>query len=425
MTNIFDRSVRLICTTKIQTVLAMILISCGGFGQVYALPHFTTQPTNQSVSLGANVTHLVSATTAAPPLSYQWRFDDAEIVGATKRSLILTNVQSANAGAYSVVVTDSSGSTNSQVARLEVDPTFRIITTGPIPTDGGTSVSASWGDYDNDGFVDLILGNITGSGFLYRNVGDGTFERLHTNVIGGLSLGGGPWADYDNDGFLDMYMVSGQDLGVHLYHNQGNGTLLLLTNATVIGPIVTNHTFSGSVAWGDYDNDGFVDAFVANGTFGGDKKSFLYHNQKNGTFIKVTAGNIVNDFYESWAGAWADYDDDGLLDLFVTSNGGFTPSRLGEDNRLYHNDGPSGFTKLTTAQTGIPLHDGGFSRGCAWGDYDNDGLSPVTQICSTTTWVVVCSKRSPPAGSSRIRASMSRLAVRGWITITTVTSTSS
>ena len=150
--------------------------------------------------------------------------------------------------------------------------------------------------------------------------------------------------------------------------------MLRLTNASVVGPIVTNHTASGSVAWGDYDGDGFVDVFVANGTFSGDTKSFLYHNQGNGTFAKITTGSVVEDLYDSWTGAWADYDDDGRLDLFVTSNGAFTPSGLGEDNRLYHNDGPSGFTKLSAAQMGVPAHDGGYSRGCAWGDYDNDGL---------------------------------------------------
>jgi hypothetical protein len=358
---------------QIQSNLTAAIIYLGALSAAFAQPRITTQPTDQSVSLGANVTNLVSATTGAPPLSYQWRFNDGAIGGAIKRSLIVTNVQLANAGGYSVVVTDGSGSVTSRVAQLDVDPAFTVITSGPIPTDGGTPVSAVWGDYDNDGFLDLMVGNITGPGFLYRNRGDGTFARLLTNVIGGLSLGGGPWGDYDNDGFLDLYTVSGRNLGVHLYHNQGNGTLLLLTNAAIVGPIISDHTFSGSTAWGDYDNDGFVDMFVANGTFGGDMKCFLYHNQGNGTFVKVTAGSIVNDLYESWTGAWADYDDDGLLDLFVTSNGGFTPSGLGEDNRMYHNDGPSGFTKLTAAQTGIPMHDGGFSRGCAWGDYDNDG----------------------------------------------------
>jgi hypothetical protein len=244
-----------------------------------------------------------------------------------------------------------------------------MITTGPLVTDIGNSVCSAWGDYDNDGFVDLLVGNIDSVDFLYRNKGDGTFERVLTNVIGGLGYGGGAWGDYDNDGFLDLYTISARDLGVRLFHNEGNGTLLRLTNAAVVGPIISDHTFSGSTAWGDYDNDGFLDAFVANGTFKGDLRNFLYHNQGNGTFAKVTVGSIVNDLRTSWSGAWADYDDDGRLDIFVTNDG----AGAGEDNQLFHNGGPSGFTLLTAAQIGVPEHEGGFSRGCAWGDYDNDG----------------------------------------------------
>ncbi len=375
MTSILDQLGRRIHRTKTNSLIVATILISGGIGQTFALPRITTQPSDQSVSLGAPVTNLVSASSSAPPISYQWRFNDVEIAGAIKRTLVLTNVQSANAGGYSVVVTDTSGSTTSQVARLEVDPTFTMITTGPVVADNGLSIGVSWGDYDKDGFPDLFIGNAAGVvGVLFRNKGNGTFERVLSSVIPGIGLGGGAWADYDNDGWLDLYTVTARDLGVRLFHNEGNGTLLRLTNAAVVGPIIVEHAPSGSAAWGDYDGDGFVDVFVANGTFSGDMKSFLYHNQGDGTFVKVTTGSIVNDLYESWTGAWADYDDDGRLDLFVTSNGGFTPSGLGEDNRWYHNDGPAGFTKLTAAQLGVPSHDGGYSRGCAWGDYDNDGL---------------------------------------------------
>src|SRR5260221_1129975 len=101
---------------QIQSNLAGAIIYLGSLSAAFALPRITTQPTDQSVSLGANVTNLVSATTGAPPLSYQWRFNDVEIAGAIKRTLILTNVLVANAGHYSVVVTDGSGSTNSRMA---------------------------------------------------------------------------------------------------------------------------------------------------------------------------------------------------------------------------------------------------------------------------------------------------------------------
>jgi hypothetical protein len=129
---------------RIQGNIGAVAIYLGTLGTAFSQPHITTQPTDQSVSLGAKVTHLVAGTTLAPPLSYQWRFNDAEIIGATARTLILTNIQVVSAGGYSVVVTDSSGSVTSLVARLDVDPTFTMITTGPIVTDTGTAAGAVW-----------------------------------------------------------------------------------------------------------------------------------------------------------------------------------------------------------------------------------------------------------------------------------------
>jgi hypothetical protein len=354
---------------QIQCKLAAGITYLLAVSAALAQPRFTTQPTHHSVSLGANVTNFVFASGVAP-LSYQWRFNDAEIAGAIKRTLILTNVQLANAGDYTIVVTNNSGSVTSRVARLDVDPTFTMITTGPVVTDFGGSVSAAWGDYDNDGFPDLFANGSDGPiGWLYRNKGDGTFERLFTNAVGGLRNGLGVWADYDNDGFLDFYKVG----PAALYHNQGNGTFLSMTNA---GPILSDQTFSTGLAWGDFDNDGFVDMMVAKGGSVFDQKNLLFHNQGNGTFAQVTAGSIVNDARSSWTGAWADYDDDGQLDLFVTNC-------CGEDNQLYHNDGPSGFTGLTAGQVGSLVHDGGHSHGAAWGDYDNDGLLELF-VASTT-----------------------------------------
>src|SRR5438876_11222860 len=96
------------------------------FGQ----PTITRQPTNQSVSLGANVSFRITATSTNPPPSYQWRFQGADISAAITNSLSMTNVQLIDAGGYDVVVADMSGSVTSFVATLTVDPTFTKITTG-------------------------------------------------------------------------------------------------------------------------------------------------------------------------------------------------------------------------------------------------------------------------------------------------------
>src|SRR4051812_764254 len=105
----------------IITFLAMATIP-----SLMAQPSITNQPADLSVSLGASVTNKISAT-GTPPLRYQWRFNNSEFAFATNAAFILTNIQILNAGNYSVVVTDSSGSVTSRLARIEVDPTFTKI----------------------------------------------------------------------------------------------------------------------------------------------------------------------------------------------------------------------------------------------------------------------------------------------------------
>src|SRR5262249_5375753 len=140
--------------------LAATLLFAGTF-VAFAQPTITRQPADFSVSLGANVTYSVLAG-GVQPLRYQWRLNDAELAGATNASLVLTNVQLVNAGGYSVILTDSSGSVTSRLARLEIDPTFTKITTSRVVTDGGSSWGVSWGDYDNDGLLDLVISNDAG-----------------------------------------------------------------------------------------------------------------------------------------------------------------------------------------------------------------------------------------------------------------------
>src|SRR5438874_13763131 len=105
-----------------------------------AQPAITVQPVDQSVSLGANVTFSVTASGAAP-LSYHWLFNGDGIANATNRTLRLTNALMAMDGVYSVVITNSSGSSQSRLARLEVDSTFTKITSGAIVTDMGDGES--------------------------------------------------------------------------------------------------------------------------------------------------------------------------------------------------------------------------------------------------------------------------------------------
>jgi hypothetical protein len=241
------------------------------------------------------------------------------------------------------------------------DGTFRKITSGAVVTDRIQSFNGAWGDYNNDGYLDLFVGDNGGNAnALYRNNGNGTFTKITSGSI--VNEGGAcvpsAWADYNNDGFLDLFVGNGAGNNF-LYRNKGDGTFVKITSGSPV-----NEGGAVGCSWGDYDNDGFLDLFVSNGGIGSPTNNFLYHNQRDGTFVKVTSGSIVTDVGNFVHCAWGDYDNDGFLDLFVCR-------QLGQNNSLYHNNGDGTFTRITQ---GSLVNDGGNSVACAWVDYDNDGF---------------------------------------------------
>ena len=260
-----------------------------------------------------------------------------------------------------------------QLYKNNGDSTFTQITKGTLVTDYALHIGAAWVDYDNDGFLDMfvtVFDNAAAShNFLYRNNGDGTFTRISTGPLVtdiGSSLGC-IWGDYDNDGHIDLFVTGGRGLGNglqrnRLYHNNGNGTFTRMTT----GSICTDTGNCGACAWGDYDNDGFLDLFVGN-TSGG--PNFLYHNNGDGTFIRITNSVVATTNTASFGCAWGDYDNDGYLDLFVSNYG--DGNGVPKNNFLYHNNGDGTFMQITN---GSPVNDLGLADGCAWADYDNDGF---------------------------------------------------
>src|SRR6266536_1263721 len=193
--------------------------------------------------------------------------------------------------------------TVSQLAAPPARAQFTAITNGPVVTERGDSTGCAWADYDNDGYLDLFVSNFgTPFNFLYHNNGDGSFTRV-TNGIIATAQGqaeGAAWADYDNDGDLDLFVsvgLGGNDL---LYRNNGDGTFTKVTS----GPVVQSGGNSRGCAWGDYDNDGSLDLFVANEQ---GQNNFLFHNNGDGTFARIASGSIVNDGGASYGCAWGDY----------------------------------------------------------------------------------------------------------------------
>ena len=211
--------------------------------------------------------------------------------------------------------------------------------------DGGRG--SAWGDYDNDGDLDIVAVGTYQPHALYRNNGDGTFTN--TAAQAGIADPRGGWgslfADYDNDGYLDLYITRGGWSGAAentLYHNNGDGTFTDVTNTAG----VADPQSSFCAAWADYDNDGYLDLYVADGVIGDGAANVLYRNNGNGTFTNTAEAAGVADTGNSLGTAWGDYDKDGYIDLHVVN--------FGQSNVLYRNNGDGTFTDVTPT-TGMNL----------------------------------------------------------------------
>ena len=243
-------------------------------------------------------------------------------------------------------------------AQTFTDVTTEVGFTAEVPAPG-----AAWGDYDGDGDLDLFVSDLFGPGQLY-NSANGQFANITAEAgIGGEGSSSGiAWADYDNDGDLDLF-VGNLFSASALYENQGNG--LFIDRAERAG--VQGQSGSLSVSWGDYNGDGHVDLFVGAISPEGNPPSRFYHNNGDGTFVDLLVQTGIQ-IYAS-AIAWGDYDNDGDLDLYMSNNHlseGNTPN----PNFYWRNDGDGAFVDVAEA-AGVAGRD--WSVGVAGGDMDNDG----------------------------------------------------
>ena len=225
-------------------------------------------------------------------------------------------------------------------------------------------------DFNGDGYLDFFVStsDLAGQLRFFRNGGDGTFAD-HTaaanlnGLLGGLNL---VQADYDNDGHLDLLVLRGAWFGEHGQHpnsllrNAGDGTFFVATFAAGLGQ---DHYPTQTAAWADYDLDGDLDLYIGNET----TDTFvapgqLFHNQGDGTFADMAPAAGVDQYAHAKAVVWGDYDGDRWPDLYV--------SNLGQPNRLYHNQGDGTFTDVAPT-LGVVSPRASFPT-WFW-DFDNDG----------------------------------------------------
>jgi hypothetical protein len=256
------------------------------------------------------------------------------------------------------------------------------------------SVGAVWLDYDNDSFLDLYVGKYLNfdpnykyyyapDGFpgpmaydsqadvLYHNKGNGVFEDVTKSMgiadIDGRAMGVGA-ADYDEDGFVDIYVANDHSMN-YLWHNNGGKSFTDLgtPSGTAFGQ-AGESTVSMAVDFSDYNEDGLIDIFVSD-----DKYCRLFENMGNGIFtdqsyasgIAMAAGQFVG-----WSSSFIDYNNDGLVDIYKTN--GQLKHLYGQEDQIFENIGDGKFKDVST-ELGKYFLQKFVGRGACFGDYDNDG----------------------------------------------------
>ncbi len=372
--------------TETLLLICLMLVSCVVISSVAeTTPHFTDQTQQAGIHFkhinGASEQKYLPETMGSGGLFFDYNDDGhLDIYLVNSGTLSSTSQLSYRHPDHTSVLYRNKG-----------DGTFVDVTVeAGLQQNRGYGMGCLAADYDNDGDPDLYLTNF-GKNQLYQNNGDGTF----TDVTSRAGVGDGNWSvsasfgDFNLDGYLDLYVANYLDYqletahacfleGVHiycgpheypgahdtLYRNNGDGTFTDVTTRAGV-----HSTGKGlGVLFTDYNNDGYPDIFVANDAV----PDFLYRNNGDGTFtdVAVAAGVAYNSEGRATASmgiASGDYDNDGVSDLFVTN---FSL----EINSLFHNDS-DGFYTMTTFEAGLADHS--FSQlgfGTQFLDADNDGM---------------------------------------------------
>ncbi len=304
-------------------------------------------------------------------------------------------------GASQPTLEKTDASFYNRLYRNRGDGTFEHVTEKAGVRGAGFSMAAAAADYDNDGRPDLFVAGVNRN-ILYHNRGDGTFEDVTAKAgvanQGRWAVSAG-WFDYDNDGRLDLFVVNyvkwdparepfcgdvraGYRSYCHpkfyeglpniLYRNNGDGTF---TDVSARAGIAGHAGKGMGVAFADYDGDGALDVFVANDTV----PNFLFHNERNGTFRETAfqAGVAMNDDGRALSSMGVDFrdlDNDGRPDLFITA-------LTNETFPIFRNLGKGLFADVTyqTRAGAATMARSGWSAGAY--DFDNDGRKDLFAAC--------------------------------------------
>lgn len=272
----------------------------------------------------------------------------------------------------------TSGTSANKLYRNNGNGTFAEVAARVGLADPVNTITCSWGDFDNDGDMDLLTTATGAPTILWRNnLLPGGTDTSFSNVTAqaGISMSGAQmsaWADYNLDGHLDFYSpvsnsASSPDA---LYRNTGNTTFINVADSAGV-----NHQVSGvleqSVHWGDFNKDGYPDLFIGNIQTNG--TSFLHRNNGNGTFTEIAATLGMNG--AARGAQWVDYNNDGLWDLSLTPVAGATLLPV----KLFRNNGNGTFTDVAVT---AGLTDMFVGWGVTWTDYDNDGYEDLFVLAS-------------------------------------------
>jgi enediyne biosynthesis protein E4 len=229
---------------------------------------------------------------------------------------------------------------------------------GVADPDGFYGLGVISSDFDQDGLIDIFVANDSTPNFHYRNNGDGTFKEIGFTAGTAVNENGSEQGsmgvtvgDYDHDGMLDLFVTNFADEYNTLYHNDGRNSFTDLSYAAKVAAMSLPY-----VGWGtkffDYDNDGWVDLFVANGHVypqlpGYRQPKFLHRNNGDGTFTEVSAqfGTILTENRASRGVAFGDLDNDGDVDLVIGD--------LDGPPQLLRNDGGNANTSVLIKTIGV------------------------------------------------------------------------